>query len=136
MGKQREIPVRYYLDRRLGDYLEAAGIDVDPKEPPLFQAALGTRKALPDGPPSPNDMCNLLKRRLKDDGLPPNFSPHSFRVLIVTDLLSQDVPLEDVQYLVGHTNPKTTQIYDVRGGREWSTSLMINVSWQPCEGPE
>lgn len=30
----------------------------------------------------------------------------------MTDLLSQDVPLEDVQYLAGHANPKTTQIYD------------------------
>ena len=42
------------------------------------------------------------------------FSPHSFRVLVVTDLLSQDVPLEGVQYLAGHANPKTTQIYDRR----------------------
>ena len=56
----------------------------------------------------------MLKRRLKDAGLPPIFSPHSFRVLVVTDLLSQDVPLEDVQYLVGHANPRTTQIYDRR----------------------
>ena len=40
----------------------------------------------------------LLKWRLKDAGLPPIFSPHSFRILVVTDLLSQDVPLEDVQY--------------------------------------
>ena len=37
--------------------------------------------------------------------LPPIFSPHSFLVLVVTDLLSQDVPLEDVQYLAGHANP-------------------------------
>ena len=56
----------------------------------------------------------LLKRRLKDAGLPPIFSPHSFRVLVVTDLLSQDVPLEDVQYLAGHANPRTTQIFDRR----------------------
>ena len=55
----------------------------------------------------------LLKRRLKDAGLPPIFSPHSIRVLVVTDLLSQDVPLEDVQYLVGLGNPRTTQIYDL-----------------------
>ena len=47
-------------------------------------------------------------------GLPPIFSSHSFLVLVVTDLLSQDVPLEDVQYLAGHANPRTTQIYDRR----------------------
>ena len=27
----------------------------------------------------------------------------------MTDLLSQDVPLEEVQYLDGHANPSTTQ---------------------------
>ena len=44
-------------------------------------------------------------------------NPHSFRVLVVTDLLTQDVPLEDIQYLAGHANPKTTQIYDRRQKR-------------------
>ena len=43
----------------------------------------------------------MLKRRLKDAGLPPIFSPHSIRVLVVTDLLNQDEPLGDVQYLAG-----------------------------------
>ena len=59
----------------------------------------------------------MLKRQLKDAGLPPIFSPHSFRVLVVTGLLSQDVPLEDVQYLAGHANPRTAQIYDRRRRR-------------------
>jgi integrase/recombinase XerD len=40
-----------------------------------------------------------MKRRLKAAGLPGHFSPHSFRVTTVTDLLEQNVPLEDVQYL-------------------------------------
>ncbi len=44
-------------------------------------------------------------------------SPTFPRVLVVTDLLSQDVPLEDVQYLAGHANPRTTQIYDRRRRR-------------------
>ena len=36
-------------------------------------------------------------RRLKEAGLPEIVTPHSFRVMVVTDLLSQNVPMEDVQ---------------------------------------
>ena len=35
----------------------------------------------------------------------PDLSPHSFRVAIITDLLTQGVPLEDVQLLAGHADP-------------------------------
>ena len=41
-------------------------------------------------------------------------SPHSFRVSAITDLLTQGVPLEDVQYLAGHAEPRTTGLYDRR----------------------
>ena len=44
----------------------------------------------------------MVKRRLKDAGLPSRLSPHSFRVTGITDLLTQGVPLDDVQYLAGH----------------------------------
>ena len=37
-----------------------------------------------------------------------------FRVTTVTDLLTQNVPLEDVQFLAGHADPRTTQLYDRR----------------------
>ena len=116
-GQQREIPVRHDLDRWLEAYLQAARIAADPKETPLFRAALGKQKKLSRNPLSANSMRRMLKRRLKDARLPDIFSPHSFRVLVVTDLLTQDVPLEDVQYLAGHANPKTTQIYDRRQKR-------------------
>ena len=59
----------------------------------------------------------MLKRRLAAAGLPVMLRPHSFRVLVVTDLLQQNVPLEDVQYLAGHSNPQTTQLYDRRRRR-------------------
>ena len=37
------------------------------------------------------------------------------RVMEITDILSQNVPLEDVQYLAGHSNPSGhTPIYDRR----------------------
>src|SRR5262249_26282220 len=41
-------------------------------------------------------------------------SPHSFRVTAITSLLEQGVPMEDVQYLAGHAEPRTTTLYDPR----------------------
>jgi len=37
--------------------------------------------------------------------------------VVPTDVNSAAVPLEDVQYLTGHSNPRTTQIYDRRRRR-------------------
>ena len=56
----------------------------------------------------------MLKRRLKDAELPTHYSPHSFRVMGVTCLLSQGISLEQVQILAGHTDPRTTRLYDRR----------------------
>ena len=72
---------------------------------------------LTDRPMTAHGVRQMLKRRLKDAGLPEIITPHSFRVMVVTDLLGQNVPMEDVQYLAGHSNPRTTQIYDRRRRR-------------------
>jgi hypothetical protein len=37
--------------------------------------------------------------------------------MAITDLLEQRVPLEDVQYLAGHADPRTTRLYDRRQRR-------------------
>lgn len=63
------------------------------------------------------DMCGMVKRRLKDASLPGRLSPHSFRVTTITALLEQGVPLEDVQRLAGHADPRTTRLYDRRDTR-------------------
>jgi site-specific recombinase XerD len=63
------------------------------------------------------DLCRLVKRRLKDAGLPSRLSPHSFRVTTMTDLLNQGVPMADVQYLAGHADLRTTKLYDRRPQR-------------------
>jgi Phage integrase family len=60
------------------------------------------------------DICKLVKWLLKDAGLPSRLSPQSFRVTTITDLLTQGIPLEDVQYLAGHAEPRTTGLYDRR----------------------
>ena len=116
-GKTREVPVRLDLDEWIRAYIEGAGIGQDPKASPLFRSVQRRASSLTHRPLSPHAVRRMLKRRLRPAGLPEILSPHSFRVLVVTDLLSQNVPLEDVQYLAGHAHPRTTQIYDRRRRR-------------------
>jgi len=116
-GKSREIPVRHDLDGFIRAYLDAAGIAGEAKDSPLFRASNGRSKILTAGPLTSKRICELVKRRLKDAGLPSRISPHSFRVTAITDLLTQGVPLEDVQYLAGHAEPRTTGLYDRRQKR-------------------
>jgi site-specific recombinase XerD len=113
-GKCREIPVRHDLEGLIRAYLDAAGIAADAKERTLFRASNGRSRRLSDNGIDSRVVCDLVKRCLKRAGLPSRLSPHSFRVTAITDLLSQGVPLEDVQYLAGHAEPRTTGLYDRR----------------------
>jgi site-specific recombinase XerD len=122
-GKSREIPVRHDLEQFLLDYIKAAAI----AEGPLFRTANRKTKTLTKNGMTGIDICRMMKRRLKAAGLPNHFSPHSFRVTTVTDLLEQNVPLEDVQYLAGHSDPRTTRIYD-RRRRKVTRNIVERIS--------
>ena len=113
-GKSREIPVRHDLQKLILDYLDAAGLKDAPRDTALFNSLGRQTKQLTANAITGVDICRMVKRRLKDAGLPERLSPHSFRVTTVTDLLTQGVPLEDVQYLAGHADPRTTRLYDRR----------------------
>ncbi len=114
VGKSREIPVRHDLEGHILAYLDAAGIGAEAKDRPLFRSTEGKTKRLTGNPLTTKDVCRMVKRRLKDAGLPVRLSPHSFRVTGITDLLTQGVPLDDVQYFAGHSSPRTTKLYDRR----------------------
>jgi len=116
-GKSREIPVRADLQIYILEYLDAGGSRDDPGDTPLFQSATHWTCKLTGRAMTGVDVCRMVKRRLKAAGLPTHLSPHSFRVTTVTDLLTQGVPLEDVQYLAGHADPRTTRLYDRRQKR-------------------
>src|SRR5262245_45839410 len=113
-GKSREIPVRHDLEGYILAYVAAAGIAGDAKDRPLFRSALRRTKHLTGNALTSKAICELVKRRLKDAGLPSRLSPHSFRVTGITDLLAQGMPLEDVQRLAGHAEARTTALYDRR----------------------
>ena len=93
---------------------DLAGIAGENKDRPLFRSTVRKTKRLTGNPMTSKSICELVKRRLKDAKLPNRLSPHSFRVSAVTDLLTQGVPLEDVQYLAGHSSSRTTRLYDRR----------------------
>ena len=113
-GKSREIPVRHDLERFLLEYMEAAKLTQAPKDAPLFRTALRKTGKLTKNAMNGLDVGKMMKRRLRDASLPLRLSPHSFRVTTITDLLEQGVPLEDVQRLAGHADPRTTRLYDRR----------------------
>ncbi len=113
-GKSREIPVRHDLGQMLFEYIDAAGLRDAPKDAPLFLTAARKTGRLTRNGMYVVDVCRMVKRRLKDAALPSRLSPHSFRVTTITDLLEQGVPLEDVQHLAGHADPRTTRLYDRR----------------------
>jgi len=113
-GKSREIPVRHDLGQMLFADLDAAGLRDAPKGSPLFRTAYRKTGRLTEHGMHVMDVCRMVKRRMRDAGLSGRLSPHSFRVTTITDLLEQGVPLEDVQRLAGHADPRTTRLYDRR----------------------
>jgi integrase/recombinase XerD len=116
-GKSRGIPVRHDLRQFLSGYVAAAGIVGSAPEAPLFRSAIRRTGRLTDSGMTADDMSRMVKRRMRQAGLPSRLSPHSFRVATITDLLAQGVPLEDVQQLAGHADPRTTRLYDRRQRR-------------------
>lgn len=116
-GKSREIPVRHDLQSFVFDYLATAGVSNATSEAPLFRTTIRRTRRLTDNGMTAGDMARMVKRRIRDANLSARFSPHSFRVTTITDLLEQGVPLGDVQYLAGHADPRTTRLYDRRQKR-------------------
>lgn len=126
-GKSREIPVRADLWELVAAYIDAAGLRDAPKDTPLFQSALKRQRRLSGTRIHVNDICRMMKRRLKDIGFPLLYSPHSFRVTTITDLLERGVQLEDVRRLAGHADPRTTGLYD-RRKRKITRNIVERIS--------
>ena len=71
--------MRHDLEGFILAYVEAAGIAGEAKDSPLFRASNAAEpERLTAKPLSTRAICELVKRRLKDAGLPSRLSPHSF----------------------------------------------------------
>ena len=112
-GKLRTIPCRTDLQEYIEAYLGQV-FDLPP-EALLFLSLIRRTGRPSERGMTANDVLRMLKRRLAAAGLPAQvFKCHSLRASTATNLLEQGVELADVQFLLGHSDPRTTRLYDRR----------------------
>ena len=127
-GKVHLVPAQHDLQRQMETYLQAAHLAGGPGKAPLFRSARGRARKLSDRGLTGNDLLRIVKRRLKTAGLPEGtFCCHSFRATTATNLLRQDVAREQVQYLLGHADARTTDLYN-RTDKEVSRNIVERIS--------
>jgi integrase/recombinase XerD len=112
-GKLNEMPCHHKLETYLDAYIEGAGIEGDCKGP-LFRAAVGKTKKLGPGAMSRIDVWYMVRRRAADAGIETAIGCHTFRATGITDYLTNGGRIEVAQKMAGHSNAKTTCLYDRR----------------------
>ncbi len=86
-GKSREIPVRHDLQQFLSAYLDAAKLCDAVADTPLFRSTVRRTKQLTLRGMTAGDMGRMVKRRMRDAGLPARLCPHSFRVYMASEVM-------------------------------------------------
>ncbi len=112
-GKLNEMPCHHKLETYLDAYIEAAGIEGDRKGP-LFRAVIGKTKKLGPGAISRTDVWYMVRRRAADARIETSIGCHTFRATGITDYLTNGGRIEVAQRMAGHSNAKTTGLYDRR----------------------
>lgn len=100
-GKERVLYLNATAVYHLKKYLEERRDD----NPALF---VSTRK--PNERLNKNGIEAILRRLGKTAGVA-NVHPHRYRRTALTNAANRGMPLQDVQYLAGHSSPDTTMIY-------------------------
>jgi len=112
-GKLNEMPCHHKLEGYLDAYIEGAGIAADRKGP-LFRSAIGKTGVLTGKPMSRVDVWYMIRRRAADAGIETPIGCHTFRATGITDYLTNGGRIEVAQRMAGHSNAKTTGLYDRR----------------------
>ncbi|MGJ5813621.1 tyrosine-type recombinase/integrase [Paludibaculum fermentans] len=101
------------LEQYLDEYIAAAGIG-DDKKNPLFRAAVGRTKKLSERPMSRQDAWYMVRRRARQAGIETAIGNHSFRAIGLTDYLDNGGDITIAQRMAGHEDISTTRLYDRR----------------------
>jgi integrase/recombinase XerD len=112
-GKVNEMPCHHKLETYLDAYIQTAGIESNRKGP-LFQSVIGKTKALSGRPMLRGDVWRMVRRRATDAEIETAIGCHTFRATGITDYLTNGGRIEVAQRMAGHSNAKTTGLYDRR----------------------
>ena len=107
------MPCHHNLELYLDEYMKAAGIENQRKEP-LFRSVIGKTKTLSARPVLRADVWGMVRRRAKQAGIETEIGCHTFRATGITAYLTNGGELEIAQKMAGHSNAKTTGLYDRR----------------------
>ena len=112
-GRVNEMPCHHKLEEFLDACIKAAGTEGDRKGP-LFRAAIGKTKKLGGGAMSRTDVWYMARRPASDARIETAIGCHTFRAAGITDYLTNGGRIEVAQRMAGHSNAKTTGLYDRR----------------------
>jgi len=113
-GKERVVPLHLEAGERLEAWLDIAGIRED-RAKPLFRPATAawgkTHTRFSPKPMTRRAVQKLVESYVKQMGLDPNVTVHSFRVTALTTARERGSDIIDLQDFAGHADPRTTLTY-------------------------
>jgi integrase len=83
----------------------------DDRKTPLFRS-LNRRRELTERGLSRREALAMIKRRVREAGLPDRICCHTFRATGITAYLLNGGTLEHAQRIAAHESPRATKLYD------------------------
>jgi len=112
-GQEKLIPVHHMAARFIEDYIYQAGFDTT-SDDHLFRSFEKGKSELSEKPLNRTNAWNMIKRRARRTGLSGLISNHTFRGTGITNFLENGGDLEIAQEIAGHSDVRTTKLYDGR----------------------
>ena len=112
-GKYLVVPAHHVGQAYVDEYIASAGIDGD-KQGPLFRSSGQGRRqdVLLRSAMTRQTALKMIKRRVRDAGLPDKISNHSFRGTGITEYPRNGGDLEIAARIAGRESTRTTQLYN------------------------
>lgn len=112
-GKRNRLAIHQELQIALTQYLRAAGNEHDREGFLFLPVKSGYKGSNPKRNLSRRTIDHLFNKYARKAGIA-GVTPHSARATFITQALENNCPIEAVQKTVGHSQIKTTQMYDKR----------------------